>query len=69
MSDDPVLTTTAIDNKAVGIEKSLAKLVAIKIKKKAIVTPTPEAEKEEETVPESQSASQDKSEAAGHDEL
>ncbi|KAJ2747456.1 lumenal Hsp70 protein [Coemansia sp. BCRC 34301] len=50
MSDDPVLTTTAIDDKAVGIEKSLAKLVAQKITKKApeVTIPVPEPSKEED---------------------
>ncbi|KAJ1951957.1 hypothetical protein GGI12_006363 [Dipsacomyces acuminosporus] len=32
-SDDPVLTTSDMDSKAVAIERSLAKLVAKKIKK------------------------------------
>ncbi|KAJ2810933.1 lumenal Hsp70 protein [Coemansia furcata] len=74
LSDDPVLTTTDIDDKAVGIERSLAKLVAKKIKKKAPEVPVSEpskaddAEEEEgDYEPKSQST-QDKSEP-GHDEL
>ncbi|KAJ2885132.1 lumenal Hsp70 protein [Coemansia aciculifera] len=69
MSHDPVLTTTDIDDKAVGIERSLAKLVAKKIKKKVPVAEPSKADSEEEETsePESQST-QDKS-GPGHDEL
>ncbi|KAJ2410343.1 hypothetical protein GGF41_006493, partial [Coemansia sp. RSA 2531] len=68
MSDDPVLTTADIDDKAVGIEQSLAKLVAKKIKKKVPVAEPSKADDEEEAGEAESQSTQEKS-GPGHDEL
>ncbi|KAJ2698389.1 lumenal Hsp70 protein [Coemansia sp. IMI 209128] len=68
MSDEPVLTTTAIDDKAVGIERSLAKLVAKKVKKKVPEVTVSEPKAEATEADDEPQSSKDKG-GAGHDEL
>ncbi|KAJ2006204.1 lumenal Hsp70 protein [Coemansia thaxteri] len=73
-SDDPVLTTTDIDDKAVGIERSLGKLVAKKIKKKAPETTAAEpqttdiVDDDEPEAPQN-TLEDEKRDVPGHDEL